>query len=262
MIVVMKQGSTQQQLDHVVNLVREMKLKEHVIVGEERTVVACVGNDRQKDKGRFESVPGVDSVLPILRPYKMASSEVKPTRSVIPLGKAGSIGGDEGRGDRGAVQRGESRADHRDRSQDEGRRRDRPARRGVQAADQSLQLSGPRRRGLEVHGRGARADRPRRRHGGDEHRPGRALLRLRRRAADRCAQHAELQPAEQSRRNADNGAAQARFERHARRVSACRRVRDGARQPQTSSCASGASARSKIMSATRCRSRSCPSCTV
>ena len=93
MIVVMKQGSTQQQVDHVIQLVREMGLKEHVIVGEERTVVACVGNDRQKDKRRFESVPGVDTVLPILRPYKMASSEVKTQRSVIPVGPNAGIGG-------------------------------------------------------------------------------------------------------------------------------------------------------------------------
>ena len=93
MIVVMKQGSTQQQVDHVIKLVREMGLKEHVIVGEERTVVACIGNDRFKDKSALETVPGVDSVMPILRPYKMASSEVKKERTVVPIGKAGAIGG-------------------------------------------------------------------------------------------------------------------------------------------------------------------------
>jgi 3-deoxy-7-phosphoheptulonate synthase len=92
-IVVMKQGSTQKQVDHVVKLVKEMGLKEHVIVGEERTVVAVIGNDRFKDKSALEGVDGVDSVVPILRPYKMASSEVKKERSVVPIGKAGSIGG-------------------------------------------------------------------------------------------------------------------------------------------------------------------------
>ncbi len=89
----MKQGSTQKQVDHVIKLVREMGLKEHVIVGEERTVVACIGNDRYKDKSALETVEGVDSVMPILRPYKMASSEVKKERTVVPLGKAGSVGG-------------------------------------------------------------------------------------------------------------------------------------------------------------------------
>src|SRR5687768_3208342 len=85
MIVVMKPGSTQQQLDHVIHLVREMGLKDHVIVGTERTVVAVVGNDRFKDRTVLETVEGVEKVVPILAPYKMASKEVKKERSLIPL---------------------------------------------------------------------------------------------------------------------------------------------------------------------------------
>src|SRR3954468_15491185 len=93
MIVVMKPGASQNQLDHIVKLVREMGLKDHVIVGTERTVVAVIGDDRYKDRSRLESVEGVDKVVPILAPYKMASVEVKRDRSIIPLGKAGAIGG-------------------------------------------------------------------------------------------------------------------------------------------------------------------------
>ena len=93
MIVVMKPRSTPQQVEHVVNLVREMGLKDHVIVGTERTVIAVIGDDRFKDKSRFESVEGVDRVMPILAPYKMASVEVKKERTTVPLGEAGAIGG-------------------------------------------------------------------------------------------------------------------------------------------------------------------------
>src|SRR5215217_2145404 len=93
MIVVMKPGSTQAQLEHVINLVKEMGLKENVIVGTERTVVAVIGNDRFKDRSVLETVDGVDKVVPILAPYKMASSEVKKERTVVPLGKLGSVGG-------------------------------------------------------------------------------------------------------------------------------------------------------------------------
>lgn len=93
MIVVMKLGSSQEQLQHVVQRVREMGLKEHVIVGEERTVVACVGNERFMDQSVIETLPGVDKVLPILAPYKMASREVKKDRTVVPLGNGASIGG-------------------------------------------------------------------------------------------------------------------------------------------------------------------------
>ncbi|HSI33100.1 MAG: 3-deoxy-7-phosphoheptulonate synthase [Phycisphaerae bacterium] len=81
----MKQGSTQAQIAHVIKLVQEMGLKEHVIVGTERTVVAVIGNDRFKDRTALETVEGVDKVVPILAPYKMASKEVKKERSLVPL---------------------------------------------------------------------------------------------------------------------------------------------------------------------------------
>jgi len=86
MVVVMKPGTTQQQIDHVVHLVREMGLREHVIVGTERTVVACVGDDRFKDRARLETVDGVERVVPILAAYKMASREVKSERTLVNVG--------------------------------------------------------------------------------------------------------------------------------------------------------------------------------
>jgi 3-deoxy-7-phosphoheptulonate synthase len=92
MIVVMKSGSTQPQIEHVISLVREMGLKEHVIVGTERTVIAVIGNDRLKDKSKLETVEGVDKVMPVLAPYKMASREVHKDRSMVSLG-GGKIGG-------------------------------------------------------------------------------------------------------------------------------------------------------------------------
>src|SRR5947209_19581549 len=91
MIVVMKPGSTASQIEHVIKLVREMGLKEHVIEGTERTVVAVIGNDRFKDRTVLETVDGVDRVVPILAPYKMASKEVKKERTVVSLG--GTLGG-------------------------------------------------------------------------------------------------------------------------------------------------------------------------
>jgi 3-deoxy-7-phosphoheptulonate synthase len=90
MIVVMKPGSSPRQVEHVVNLVREMGLKDHVIVGTERTVVAVIGNDRMKDRSVFESVEGVEKVVPILAPYKMASKEIKKERSVVTMLQGGT----------------------------------------------------------------------------------------------------------------------------------------------------------------------------
>jgi 3-deoxy-7-phosphoheptulonate synthase len=85
MIVVMKPGATKEQVQHVAGLVREMGLKDHVIVGTERTVVAVIGNDRFKDRSALETVAGVEKVVPILAPYKMASLEAKKERSEVPL---------------------------------------------------------------------------------------------------------------------------------------------------------------------------------
>jgi len=93
MVVVMKSGASQSQIDHVVKLVREIGLKDHVIVGTERTVVAVIGDDRNKDRSRFETVDGVEKVVPILAPYKMASIEVKKERTVVTMGKTAKIGG-------------------------------------------------------------------------------------------------------------------------------------------------------------------------
>lgn len=93
MVVVMKQGSTQGQIDHVIQLVREMGLKEHVIVGTERTVVAVIGDDRFKDRTALETVDGVEKVVPILAPYKMASLEVRKERSIVPIGSKARVGG-------------------------------------------------------------------------------------------------------------------------------------------------------------------------
>jgi len=95
MVVVMKSGASKGQIDHVVNLVREMGLKDHVIVGTERTVVAVIGDDRNKDRSRLETVDGVEKVVPILAPYKMASVEVKKERTTVAVGKAGKIGGNK-----------------------------------------------------------------------------------------------------------------------------------------------------------------------
>jgi 3-deoxy-7-phosphoheptulonate synthase len=95
MIVVLRPSADPKQVEHVIQRVREMGLKEHVIVGTERTVVACIGNERFKDRTVLETIDGVEKVVPILAPYKMASREVKKERTIVPLGGTlnGRVGG-------------------------------------------------------------------------------------------------------------------------------------------------------------------------
>ena len=89
MIVVMKPGAGPEHVKHVVDLVHEFGLKDHVIVGTDRTVIACIGDKRTVEKDAIENAPMVEKVVPILAPYKMASLEVKREKSKIAIGPQG-----------------------------------------------------------------------------------------------------------------------------------------------------------------------------
>jgi len=86
MIIVMQAGASSADLDRVVSRVESLRLKPHVIVGTERTVVAVVGDERDAQAAGFETLPGVASVLPILAPYKVASREVQAEPTVVTAG--------------------------------------------------------------------------------------------------------------------------------------------------------------------------------
>lgn len=86
MVIVMKPGATDTNVEHVIQLVRDYGLKEHVIYGTDRTVVACLGDKRMVDKSAIENAPMVERIVPILAPYKMASLEVRKERTVIEIG--------------------------------------------------------------------------------------------------------------------------------------------------------------------------------
>jgi len=93
MIVVMKSDATESQVDHVRQLIQEMGLTDHPIYGTELTVVAVIGEDRKKDQGVLEQAPGVDRVMRILAPYKMAAREAQPTRTTVTISEDCVIGG-------------------------------------------------------------------------------------------------------------------------------------------------------------------------
>jgi 3-deoxy-7-phosphoheptulonate synthase len=96
MIVVMEKGASQEQVQHMIERVEGLGLKAHVIVGTERTVIAAVGEKREHAKESLESGPGVEAVVPILAPYKVASREVKPEPTQVNVRSlslgAGSVG--------------------------------------------------------------------------------------------------------------------------------------------------------------------------
>ncbi len=83
MIVVMKPEATQQNIDHVIERIEQLGLRSHVIVGTERTVIAALGEKRDGAKQALETGEGVEKVVPILAPFKMASTEVKKERTRV-----------------------------------------------------------------------------------------------------------------------------------------------------------------------------------
>jgi 3-deoxy-7-phosphoheptulonate synthase len=86
MIIVMKAGASQQQIEHVFEKVTELGFKVHPIYGELRTVIACIGDERGKHRLQaLDSLDGVENVVPILKPFKLASREWHGSRTNITI---------------------------------------------------------------------------------------------------------------------------------------------------------------------------------
>ncbi len=92
----MKQGATDEEIQNAISRINELGYKEHVIKGVERTVIGAIGDERGKYMlESLVSLNGVESAMPILKPFKLASSEGRPERSQLPMGEGVEIGGDQ-----------------------------------------------------------------------------------------------------------------------------------------------------------------------
>ena len=105
-----------------------------------------VGGKDDFDLAMFEVMEGVKEAHRIVSPYKLASRNFRPGGTVVKIGNV-EIGGDARGGDGGAVQRGEPRADRALGGNGGARGRHGDSRRGLQAAQLALRVSGNRRRG-------------------------------------------------------------------------------------------------------------------
>jgi 3-deoxy-7-phosphoheptulonate synthase len=85
MMIIMRAEASQDQIAAVVERVEEYGLRAHLSRGEERTVIGAVGDGRPVLRDQFIQLPGVDRVVPISPPYKLASREFRPEDSVFPL---------------------------------------------------------------------------------------------------------------------------------------------------------------------------------
>lgn len=85
MIVVMHKEATRKQINTVKKRVVELGFTAHEINGTERTVVACVGQGNRADMETLRLINGVFDLVPISKPFKLASSEVKKEHTEVPV---------------------------------------------------------------------------------------------------------------------------------------------------------------------------------
>src|SRR6185295_3844301 len=94
MVVVMQERANDEQIQRVIAQLTEMGFDVHRSTGALRTVIGAVGGNRQADPRLLEVLEGVQEVLRITEPYKLASRTFKSENSVIAVGDL-RVGGDE-----------------------------------------------------------------------------------------------------------------------------------------------------------------------
>ncbi len=93
MIIVMKNNAAEEQIRKVVEWIESIGYKAHLSQGVERTLIGAIGDGRGKEQLKaIVCLPGVENVVPILKPYKLASREFKKSDTVIRVGDL-EIGG-------------------------------------------------------------------------------------------------------------------------------------------------------------------------
>jgi 3-deoxy-7-phosphoheptulonate synthase len=94
MIIVMAPGHTEAELQAVIERIQVLGYRAHIIRGVERNVIGAVGHEDKTPLAVLEQMPGVEATIPILKPFKLASSEWKKQRTTIEVGDV-RIGGQE-----------------------------------------------------------------------------------------------------------------------------------------------------------------------
>jgi 3-deoxy-7-phosphoheptulonate synthase len=95
MLVVMRSDASEDEVSAVLDRLKEVNLQGHLSAGEERTVIGAVGRVVDPEiRTAIGTMAGVESVVPISRPYKLSGREFKPTDTVIEVGGV-RIGGGE-----------------------------------------------------------------------------------------------------------------------------------------------------------------------
>src|SRR5262249_12259174 len=93
MIIVLRPNSTPEQIDHILERIGQLGFKPHVSRGELRTIIGVIGDENKLQAEPLAAIPGVEQVLPILKPFKLASREFHQEDSVVQIGRGVRVGG-------------------------------------------------------------------------------------------------------------------------------------------------------------------------
>ncbi|WP_258358866.1 3-deoxy-7-phosphoheptulonate synthase [Moorella sulfitireducens (nom. illeg.)] len=86
MIIVMKPGATREQIEAVSERLVELGFKTHPIYGQEKTVIGAIGDKKALSSEAIINLPGVEKIVPIMKPYKLVSRELKETPTLVRVG--------------------------------------------------------------------------------------------------------------------------------------------------------------------------------
>ena len=92
MIIVMKSGASEEQVDGVVQRLANIGCEAHISVGQTRTVIGAIGDRAVIRQQPWLAISGVDRAVPVLKPYKFVSREFQPEDTVIKV-RSAQIGG-------------------------------------------------------------------------------------------------------------------------------------------------------------------------
>src|SRR5215471_10876588 len=93
MIIVLRPDSTKEQIDHILDRIRELGFKPHVSQGTVRTIIGVIGDENKLQAEPLSAIPGVEQVLAIQKPFKLASREFHPADSEVIVGGRVRVGG-------------------------------------------------------------------------------------------------------------------------------------------------------------------------
>lgn len=94
MIINMSAEATEEEINHVIERVKECGYGTHVSRGSEHTIIGAVGSDgRRNELEALRAAPGVEDIIPITQPFKLVSQQVKHGRTVVDV-RGVKIGGD------------------------------------------------------------------------------------------------------------------------------------------------------------------------